>query len=985
MNAGSIKNKANSYHDYIIGNNIDVMAFTETWLYADEKENAVHINELVPKQYCFKHIPRQDGRIAGGVGILHHKNIKVIVRKSKNSVCQGMHQFECMECVLSVNNDPRSNIILIVVYRPPPTQANGLKLKSFWREWKRMLSTLAKDHKTFIIVGDLNFHLDILCDPNTRKFKNILEELNLVQLVGAATHTAGHTLDVVVTQPENTCIVPGSISVCDPGISASTGNITRVHHFAVTFSLDFCKPKPVYKSIMYRNLKNLDKEAFLKDLDSSKLESMLLEYTCIDQMVEKFLDTTVSILDKHAPLLSKTIVERSSLSWYTPALTHQKQIKRKLERRWVKSGLESHRREYRKQCAIYAKLLYDTRIQDSQERIAACEKNKSKLFKLCRSIIDAPNTSISIEGCDSNKETADAFSTYFKTKTEKIESDLETESLAVGDTLPSTSSKLNLMTQYRNVPKLSHFKLVTPEDIEKLILAAKIKSCSLDLVPVPILKTFARQFSHIIAIIINKSLEYGSVPKYFKSAIIFPAIKEYNLDNTNPSSYRPVSNLPFLSKLLEKVVYTQLEQHLSDYNLLPISQSAYRKKHSTETSLLRVSNDILKALNHGKSTLLVKLDISAAFDTVNHQMLLDRYASLFGLSDIVLAWFSSYLTERTQAVQIGSDTSAKVQMNCGFAQGSTLGGPKYIMFTTPLDELTQLHEVSHEAYADDSNLYVSFDMRNTADTAACFAQMENCLCDIKRWMLKNRLKLNCGKTEAILFHPPRTVINTEQHMVVKMDNLKITISHEIKSLGVIFDSKMKLKKQVNSTTKTAFLHLRKISKVRNQLNKSITETLVNTFITSRLDYCNSLFCSLPNNTLKKLQCVQNAAAKMIMLKKKRDHVTPLLRELHWLPVKLRSQFKILVLTWRIMNNMAPANIAHLISVYRPTRNLRSSSERFLVRPAIPRNSYGHRAFYNLSPFLWNSIPTAIRNTETIGEFKAKLKTHFFIEHFGSGN
>ena len=166
-------------------------------------------------------------------------------------------------------------------------------------------------------------------------------------------------------------------------------------------------------------------------------------------------------------------------------------------------------------------------------------------------------------------------------------------------------------------------------------------------------------------------------------------------------------------------------------------------------------------------------------------------------------------------------------------------------------------------------------------------------------------------------------------------------------------------------TSTAYYHLRKISKVRKQFNRSTTETFVNTFITSRLDYCNSLICSLPNKLLQKLQRVQNSAAKLIMLKKKRDHVTPLLKELHWLPIKYRSEFKILVITWKILHSSAPENIVNLITQYKPLRNLRSSNENFLIRSSIPRNCSGHRAFSNLSPFLWNGIPSAIQKIHSV--------------------
>ena len=293
LNVGSIKNKATSLYDYVISNNVDVMALTETWLYSEEEENGVHINELLPNGYLFKHIPRQDGRVGGGVGLLHHKGIKVALRRPRRSFCDGITQFEFLDCDIRLTNDPRSKILLIIVYRPPPTPINKLKVKSFWKEWKKLLTALAKDHRTFLIVGDLNFHLDVADDAYAEKFTGILEELNLVQLVTGPTHTAGHTLDVVITHPENQFISQGSLTVHDPGITNITGATTKSHHFAISFSLNFCKPKPVYRKITYRNINNLDNEAFLNDLQRYNLEGQLLESSDLDEMVEHFVNTTV--------------------------------------------------------------------------------------------------------------------------------------------------------------------------------------------------------------------------------------------------------------------------------------------------------------------------------------------------------------------------------------------------------------------------------------------------------------------------------------------------------------------------------------------------------------------------------------------------------------------------------------------------------------------------------------------------------------------
>ena len=189
----------------------------------------------------------------------------------------------------------------------------------------------------------------------------------------------------------------------------------------------------------------------------------------------------------------------------------------------------------------------------------------------------------------------------------------------------------------------------------------------------------------------------------------------------------------------------------------------------------------------------------------------------------------------------------------------------------------------------------------------------------------------------------------------------------------------------DATTKSVYFHLRRISRVRRRFNQHVTETLVNSLVTSRLDYCNSLMCLLPKTTLKKLQVAQNSAARTIMLARKRDHITPLLKELHWLPVHFRSQFKVLILAFKVLHGIGPGNINNLLSWYSPPRNLRSANQRFLARSSRPKNKFGNRAFMNAAVSLWNELPStsALHGTKTLTEFRSKLKTHFFVLYFGT--
>ena len=274
-------------------------------------------------------------------------------------------------------------------------------------------------------------------------------------------------------------------------------------------------------------------------------------------------------------------------------------------------------------------------------------------------------------------------------------------------------------------------------------------------------------------------------------------------------------------------------------------------------------------------------------------------------------------------------------------------------------------------------------MKNDSNVQDQINKLALCLEDVSRWMLQNRLKLNPSKTEIILFRSPRSR-STIDNVLLLFEGNVIIGKNSLKSLGVTLDPYMKLDKHVTKLASSAWFKLRSISRIRNQINKKVTEVLVNSLITSKMDYCNSLLYGLPARQINKLKRVQNAAAKTIVLAKKRQPVTPILRSLHWLPVKYRSQYKLLVITYKILSGSAPAYLTELISEYHPARNLRSSGQRLLRQVACVRTKYGQRAFSNASPVLWNSLPTAIRNAESLIAFKKLLKSHLFIEHFGSG-
>ncbi len=479
----------------------------------------------------------------------------------------------------------------------------------------------------------------------------------------------------------------------------------------------------------------------------------------------------------------------------------------------------------------------------------------------------------------------------------------------------------------------------------------------------------------IIAHVVNRSLIAGIFPSSYKIAHVTPLIKKPGADCENLSNYRPISNLKFVSKVVERVAASQLQQYLMDNNLYGKLQSAYRKHHSTETALLRVQNDITRALDNRKDVVLVLLDLSSAFDTVDHQILLHRLRDRFGIGGTALEWFSSYLSDRKQVVSICGQTSESQSLACGVPQGSVCGPFLFTLYTSPIEDVITSHGVNAMFYADDSQLYLTL---QSCDRTEQLQRLEECVRDVKAWTVSNRLLLNDLKTEVVHF-TSRFMREPDPISSFTVDSSDVRVAAQARNLGVIMDRHFTLSSHLNNVCRSASLAIHKIGQIRKYIDNSTTERLVHAFVTSRLDANNSLLYGLPSTDIAKLQRIQNSAVRLVS---KANHDIGIVRseQLHWLPIKDRIVFKILLITYKALNDLAPPYISELLTHYTPRRTLRSSSQCLLAPPSSREVStayYGNKAFSVSAPRLWNALPFEIRNARSLATFKRMLKTHLF--------
>ena len=422
---------------------------------------------------------------------------------------------------------------------------------------------------------------------------------------------------------------------------------------------------------------------------------------------------------------------------------------------------------------------------------------------------------------------------------------------------------------------MTQFDPINVKNLQDIIQHLKSSSLCLDILPAGFFKKVSDCMIPDLLQIVNTSLLSGVFPQAIKTEVIKPLLKKRNLDTSVMNNYRPISNLPILSKIIEKAVSQHLNNYLIINGCFDVFQSGFQPHHSTEMVFVKVL--IHSNTDSGKISLLVLLDLSAAFDTVNHNILLDQLENWVGLSGTTLKWFKSYLNERDYFVSIGDYTSEWMKMTSGVPQGSILRPLLFNIYMLPLAQIMENNEICYHSYADDTQIYITI----TPGDYNPIHTLSRCIEQINNWMCQSFLKLNKDKTEIIVF-------GFKEERLTVSAQLQSVMSKTINQAG-----NLNFSSHVKTVTKSANYHLKNISRIRGLTSG---ETCWRNYLQQT---------RLLKNSIRHLQPIQNAAARILTRTKKVDHITPVLRSLHWLPVYQRIDFEILLLVYKALNGFGP--------------------------------------------------------------------------------
>ena len=566
----------------------------------------------------------------------------------------------------------------------------------------------------------------VIPSSNTKTFNNILESFDYLQHVNFPTHIHSHWLDLFISRCNQSSDIIDRIFSSD-GLS---------DHFMVIAELSFqIIQHPTKETISFRKTKNIDIETFSDDILNSQL--LTKPKQDLSGLCEQFFSVLREILDRHAPLLTKHVPNKTHCPWYTEEIEIAKQRRRALEKLWRKPATRTplNRSRYRAQVNLCNRLLSKARSEYYAKTIEQSSGNSKQMWNSVNKILHRVPKHY-LPDHTSLKLLANSFVQYFGKKNEIIRSNFPLVPLKVPDIKPKDV----------NCP-LYCFRPATQDENKNIIMSSSNGTSNLDPIPTTLLKSCIDSLIVPITDIVNKSLKEGVFPSAFKTAHVIPLLKKPSLDKNDLKNYRPFSNLSFISKVVEKVVASRLLTHVELNDLSNPNQSAYKKNHSTETTLHKITNDITTNMEKKRVTVLTLSDLSAAFDTIDHAALIKLLSSCFGISGIALDWIQSYLYGQYM-VKIGGNLSDSYTIKFGVPQGSVLGPILFTLYTTSLSSMIKKHSlVNHQLYADDTQVYLGISLQ---DATASMEKLKLCLNDIKAWMTNAKLKLNPSKTKLLL-------------------------------------------------------------------------------------------------------------------------------------------------------------------------------------------------------------------------------------------
>jgi Reverse transcriptase (RNA-dependent DNA polymerase) len=962
LNVRSAVNKSAEIHEMIESHGLDVLILSETWIAANAPAAIKH--DIAPPGYSVRHAHRsavkstgrgvKKGLIkkGGGLAIIYRNTLTV---SDIGSFFSSSETFE-QQCIKITVGNRRLNVIAI--YRPPPSADN-----LFFNDFANLLDMIELYPDETMVCGDFN------C-PGTdkltidKRLQQLIVDHNLQQHVSVSTRKReGNILDLVISrQSRSAAILHDTIIVSEVGFS---------DHNLVEFRINMSTPRSTVESFSFRNIKLLDTTQFMNIIRRSTVFNN--PPTAIDDYVEQLKSDVVSALDQVAPLKhgTKRVAGRPTAAWISEDTKTRRRLTRRLERQFRKSDCEEAYVLYRKASRAATKSVKQDRLTFYRNKLSDSHRahDPRMQWRLVKELLHSDDRPASVSAQES-ASLARSFTSFFQDKLTLLASNISAK-------IPHLQSQTSPLSVPSSDPPSTYcsFTPVTLAEVDRLLRTTPAKSSPLDFIPTSLLKSCSPVFIPILAKLANLSFTQGTFPSCFKSAQVTPLLKKPTLDPKLPSNYRPISNLNSIGKLLERLALARLRPHITTSSNYSSWQSGYRAGHSTETAMLNITDALFTSIGQRQTSLLCTIDLSAAFDTVTHSILLDRLKSDFGLDGTVGSWLRSYVTDRSQFVKVGRSSGEVTALRSGVPQGSVLGPILFAAYMAPISRIIENFDVRQQHYADDTTLYI--ELQNQSDLPP--NRLILCIEQLVLWCNANNMHINPDKTEAMIVASPNQLKKIDSSQPLNIAGTQVVLADNIKIVGVTLDSSLSFDKHVSAICQSCNYHLRALRHVRPMLSFDLASQLACSIVASRLDYCNSILFGASQSNIARLQRIQNNLARIVCLAPARASASTLLERLHWLPIEKRIHYKIACITFNSLETGSPKYLRDVIAPYIPQRHLRSSNTKLLNVPSTSHMlAAANRSFRFAAPAVWNSLSLETRSAPHIDAFKRRLKTELFV-------
>lgn len=508
------------------------------------------------------------------------------------------------------------------------------------------------------------------------------------------------------------------------------------------------------------------------------------------------------------------------------------------------------------------------------------------------------------------------------------------------------------------------FKLIGTEDLRNIILNLKICSAGPDGLTALFIKLCCPYLLPILVNIVNSIILQGKFPSAWKKAMVTPVPKV-----ATPNTFaelRPISVLSVLSKLMEKVMEMQLREHLDKYNILPPTQSGFRPGYSCSTALLNITDDIFQASDEGNSTALALLDFSKAFDTIDHEILIEILRSS-GANGEAASLLSSYLEGRSQQVRLKGVISTSRAVSTGVPQGSILGPLLFTIYTSQFYRFIKYSKI--HMYADDTQIYHSFSLK---DAQIAKERFNNDLQSLAELSSKHALLLNPSKSVLLLFGKKQDSLLLKTSFNITINDTPLKVSDSAKNLGVILDPLLRFRQHTQKNVQNAYNALRLLFPHRHHLHAKVKKSLCDALVLSRFTYCSPVYSPcLDQDHINRIQRVQNSCIRFIYGIRKFQHISHKFSELGWLKMKDRFKVHTLCLYHKILTFKSPPYLYNKITFRSDVHNV-NVRFRGLITPPIHKTCLYERSFrYNIA-LLYNDLPIEMKSFKLF-KFKKEIK------------